>query len=191
MSPFVLGALVLLLVTASVAWVARRPAPWAWGSAVGLAVVLAAAFVGSPWLPAWPQLEPWGVLAGVALATVGGGPVASAMLALVKKTADADAQRELELEYSSAELAAMASALRTPAAPTPQLRGGKWIGLLERLAVAGSVAAGYPAGVAVVLAVKGLGRYPELQAGNAERFIIGTFVSLLWALGACGVALVA
>jgi hypothetical protein len=36
-----------------------------------------------------------------------------------------------------------------------------------------------------VLAVKGLGRYPELRAahrpGLAERFIIGTLVSVLWA----------
>ena len=40
-----------------------------------------------------------------------------------------------------------------------------------------------------MLALKGLGRYPELRAAEAasapapaERFIIGTFVSVLWAL---------
>jgi hypothetical protein len=72
----------------------------------------------------------------------------------------------------------------------PVLRGGVWIGALERAAVAGCLLAGVAEGVAVVLAIKGLGRYPELRApGAAERFIIGTFTSLLWAGAAAGVAL--
>jgi hypothetical protein len=65
------------------------------------------------------------------------------------------------------------------------LRGGAWIGVLERLAVFAALAARWPEGIAVVLAVKALGRYPELRAGSrsglAERFIIGTLVSVLWA----------
>jgi hypothetical protein len=65
------------------------------------------------------------------------------------------------------------------------LRGGAWIGILERLAIFATLAARWPEGIAVVLAVKGLGRYPELRAahrpGLAERFIIGTLVSVLWA----------
>lgn len=73
------------------------------------------------------------------------------------------------------------------------LRGGAWIGALERLAVFGCLLADQPDGVAVVLAIKGLGRYPELRAAAeagggratlsavAERFIIGTLVSFLWA----------
>jgi hypothetical protein len=63
------------------------------------------------------------------------------------------------------------------------LRGGTWIGILERVAVTGSVLAGFPAGVAVVVAVKGLGRYPELRENPAasERFVIGTLASLVWA----------
>lgn len=67
------------------------------------------------------------------------------------------------------------------------LRGGTWIGVLERLAITGATIAGYPEAIAVVLAVKGLGRYPELRAAQAEqratateRFIIGTLVSYLW-----------
>ena len=78
---------------------------------------------------------------------------------------------------------------RQPAPGRPVLRGGVWIGALERAAVASCLLAGFGEGVAIVLAVKGLGRYPELRApGAAERFIIGTFTSLLWAGGAAGVA---
>lgn len=66
-----------------------------------------------------------------------------------------------------------------------RLRGGTWIGVLERLAVTGTLLAGEPGGVAVVVAVKGLGRYPELRAGDdpavSERFVIGTLASLVWA----------
>jgi len=73
------------------------------------------------------------------------------------------------------------------------LRGGAWIGALERLAIFATLAARWPEGIAVVLAVKGLGRYPELRhqetadgtsrpnaSGAAERFIIGTLVSMSW-----------
>ncbi|MGJ6979118.1 hypothetical protein ACSDQ9_01115 [Aestuariimicrobium soli] len=71
------------------------------------------------------------------------------------------------------------------------LRGGAWIGMLERLAVYAALLAHYPEGIAIALAVKGLARYPELKApetGVAERFIIGTFVSVLLACGAAGLA---
>ncbi|MGO1316548.1 MAG: hypothetical protein ACTMIR_05890 [Cellulomonadaceae bacterium] len=69
------------------------------------------------------------------------------------------------------------------------LRGGRWIGVLERLAVTVSLIAGYPAAIAVVVAVKGLGRYPEIRSnpGTSERFVIGTLTSMLWA-AAIGIA---
>ncbi|MFH5823258.1 hypothetical protein [Georgenia sp. AZ-5] len=79
------------------------------------------------------------------------------------------------------------------------LRGGAWIGMLERLAITGSVITGFPEAVAVVLAIKGLGRYPELREAHpdkrspaAERFIIGTMASYIWAglWGVLGVLLV-
>jgi hypothetical protein len=64
--------------------------------------------------------------------------------------------------------------------------------MLERAAITGSILAGFPEAIAVVLAVKGLGRYPELREAHpdkrspaAERFIIGTLTSFLWS-GACG-----
>lgn len=71
------------------------------------------------------------------------------------------------------------------------LRGGTWIGGLERLAVYASVLTGWKEGIAVVLAIKGLARYPELTgttSAAAERFIIGTFVSVLLAVGCAGAA---
>lgn len=69
------------------------------------------------------------------------------------------------------------------------LRGGRTIGVLERTAVAVAILAGWPEGLAVVLAVKGLARYPELREPNAsEQFIIGTFTSVLWAVAVSGVA---
>ena len=68
------------------------------------------------------------------------------------------------------------------------LRGGLTIGVLERIATAGTIIAGFPEGLAIVVAVKGVGRFTELEAPEArERFIIGTFASLIWA---CAAALV-
>ena len=64
------------------------------------------------------------------------------------------------------------------------LRGGTWIGVLERLAVTTCVLTGSAALIAVVVAVKGLGRYPELRDNPAasERFLIGTGTSMLVAV---------
>lgn len=112
------------------------------------------------------------VLAGV-LAVAGGGPVTSRVFVLVDRRDEHDPHA-----HPVAEAGAV-------------LRGGAWIGSLERAAVFASLAAGQPEGVAVVLALKGLGRYPELKAGTnpgtAERFIIGTFSSVLWAAGCAGI----
>lgn len=74
------------------------------------------------------------------------------------------------------------------------LRGGAWIGALERIAVYAALVSGWPEGIALTLALKGLGRYPELRneehSGIAERFLIGTFTSVLWACAWAGMALV-
>lgn len=61
----------------------------------------------------------------------------------------------------------------------PLLRGGLWVGILERIAITGSIMAGHPEMIAIVVAIKGLGRYPELQqsGGASERFIVGTLAS--------------
>ena len=63
-------------------------------------------------------------------------------------------------------------ARRDPAAAAgemePLLRGGTTIGYLERLAVAVGVIAGYPEAIAVIVAIKGIGRFSELAAAEAR-----------------------
>jgi hypothetical protein len=114
------------------------------------------------------------------LAVVGGGPVTTRIFAFVDR-----ADRDPRLLQQTLDQAGLV------------LRGGAWIGALERLAVFAGLAAGFPEGVAVVLALKGVGRFPDLRGdatGNGaatERFIIGTFTSVLWAAACAGmVALV-
>ena len=52
--------------------------------------------------------------------------------------------------------------------------------------------AGYPEAIAVIVAVKGVGRFTELDSAEArERFIIGSLASLLWAAGVAGILLLA
>ena len=70
------------------------------------------------------------------------------------------------------------------------LRGGAIIGVLERLAVCVAVLTGQPVAIAYVVAIKGLGRFAELKETPvaAERFIIGTLTSLLWAAGVAALA---
>jgi len=61
---------------------------------------------------------------------------------------------------------------------------------MERAAVFATLGAGWPEGLVIILAVKGLGRYPELRSpGAAERFIIGSFTSVLWASCCAGMAM--
>lgn len=110
-------------------------------------------------------------LAGI-LAVLGGGPITASVFALVDGAKSADAEGSVR---HAGEV----------------LRGGAWIGALERAAVFVTLLAGWPEGAAVTLALKGLGRYPELRTetpGAAERFIIGTFTSVLWAVACAGAA---
>jgi F0F1-type ATP synthase membrane subunit c/vacuolar-type H+-ATPase subunit K len=126
------------------------------------------------------------VLKGLVVAVFGAAAVfaGSPLVRRVFRLADAPPGK-----VASAEAAEAVSPGIQAAAST--LRGGHWIGLLERLAVYATILSGFGAGIAVVLAVKGLARYPELQAtttGAAERFIIGTFVSVLYAAACAGLA---
>lgn len=114
------------------------------------------------------------VLLAGGLAVAGGGPVTALVFTWVDRQ-DHPATGDQQPIRSAGEV----------------LRGGAWIGALERTAVFASLVSGLTAGLAVALALKGLGRYPELRggqsAGAAERFIIGTFTSVLWACACAGV----
>lgn len=74
--------------------------------------------------------------------------------------------------------------LETPEPKAEVPRGGTLVGLLERDAVATCVVAGHVELIAVVVAVKGLGRFAELRddPAFAERFLIGTLTSMLSAV---------
>lgn len=109
-----------------------------------------------------------GLLLAVGAAALGGGPVVTAVLRAADPDSGPDRRRASDPEV---------------------LRGGAWIGVLERTAVAATVLAGWEEGLAVLIAVKGLGRFNELKAPvAAERFIIGTLASGLWAMACVGTA---
>lgn len=80
----------------------------------------------------------------------------------------------------------------TPPDKPGVLRGGLVIGILERVAVALAILLNEPVAIAYVVAIKGLGRYAELKEtpAAAERFIIGTLTSLLWACTVAGLTAV-
>ncbi|GHE07750.1 hypothetical protein [Klenkia taihuensis] len=138
-------------------------------------VVLLAGAAATAWAgdPATPWLRSAVAVAAVAAAALGGGPVVTAVLAAADPTR-----------------AVSALGASTPGIADPDvLRGGAWIGVLERLALAATLLAGWPEGVPVVLAVKGLGRFQALkETPAAERFIVGTLASVLWAAGCAGAA---
>ena len=157
-----LGALAAGSLAALLAWSRHLPktpqmALAAFAGAALLVAVLEVHFAGRT----RGDLQEWVAVLAVPLAVLGGGPAAVAVFTLVDRANAADQMGD-------------------------PLRGGAWIGALERLAIVTTLVAGWPEGMAVVLAVKAFGRYPELRAadsqGAAEGFIIGTLVSVLWAV---------
>ncbi|GAA1671095.1 hypothetical protein [Microbacterium lacus] len=114
---------------------------------------------------------------GTAVAVLGGNPVTRRVLEI------ATHGRVKDGANGGILLDAEAAGVRDDdERPTEVLRGGTTIGYLERLAVVVAIIAGYPEAIAIVVAVKGVGRFSELAAAEArERFIIGTLSSLLWA----------
>ncbi|SEE57612.1 hypothetical protein SAMN04489740_1803 [Arthrobacter alpinus] len=132
------------------------------------------------------------IAAALVVAVVGGWPVTAGILKLAKsKSVRAVDTAELGTEMLADDIPLEQdegpdAPLDVTPAPHPKvevLRGGLLIGFLERGAVALAILAGQPVAIAYVVAIKGLGRYPELKDTPAasERFIIGTLASMLWA----------
>jgi hypothetical protein len=180
MTAAVLALASVALVLAVVAWVLKAGTTvaillsgvmLACLGAAGIVLLAGDGVVG--WREAW-----WNLLLLIVggLAVAGGGPLTTSVLALVDRgnTRSQSTQQAGEV-----------------------LRGGAVIGALERVAIFASLVAGWPEGVAIVLAIKGLARYPELRSPDqpasvtpqavAERFIIGTFTSVLWSIACAGV----
>ena len=139
------------------------------------------------------------LVVGVLTATTGGSLVVRGVFRLMRReflpartrpvAAASDTSATATNHAPRAETTAVEERPDDADRPESVLRGGAWIGYLERAAVASTLLAGWPEGVALVLAVKGVGRYAELRETNApETFIIGTLASLLWAVAAAGTA---
>lgn len=172
---------VLLVLTVStvaalsvLAW--RRPGPPLVFSAVGAvlaALLLAAVPTGDLSFGVSALITALALVAAV----VGGGPAATLALTLAIRGGQVEGSHGGILIRGGAE---------------EVLRGGTAIGILERAAVAGVILAGFPEGLAVVIAIKGVGRFTELdEAATRERFIIGTFASIIWAAACAGIAILA
>ena len=120
-------------------------------------------------------------LLGTAVAVLGGNPVTRRILEIATHGRVRDgANGGIMLDAAAAGVAEGSDTVTVT--ETEVLRGGTTIGYLERLSVVIALIAGYPEAIAIVVAVKGVGRFSELAAAEArERFIIGTLASLLWA----------
>lgn len=182
------SALMLALTAAaalSVLAYLRPRAAFLWFAAGTLTIALMAAATISE--PSRLGFAPLVTILGFTVAVFGGSPAASTALNLamggtvapgihggiiVTERPSADERRQGVVTGARREV----------------LRGGLTIGVLERIASAGAIIAGFPEALAIVVAVKGVGRFTELESPEArERFIIGTFASLIWA---CAAALV-
>lgn len=157
----------LVLVVVSLRRPATLPVAVAAGLVVAATVLVAVSPVNVPTLVGLML-----ALLGVAIGVIGGNPVTRRVLEL----AGGDRVHE------TADGGILLPAREGQDAQVELLRGGTTIGYLERLAVVLAIIAGYPEAIAVVVAVKGIGRFSELAAPEArERFIVGTLASLVWA----------
>lgn len=150
---------------------------YAVASAAGLSGALVLAAVPTPAAP-----SSFGIvlgMLGLALAVIGGAPMAVLALNLATRGTVAPGRHGgimVDNDGGVDNAGVVADAVHEV------LRGGLAIGMLERFAVTGTILAGFPEGIAVVVAIKGVGRFTELSSPESrERFIIGTFASLIWA----------
>ena len=178
---------------------ARGSGYWAIALLAGLVL---AAFVFGPRLPtpsgplvAWYDALPYGALAHVDVTTfalaVGG------VLFLVE-TSNVIVRLALRGERSAAPVAPAAPAAvaarrwwqarpapEPVAPPVVELKGGRFIGPLERLFLLALVLGGQFTAIAALVAAKGIVRFPEISkdaagGSKAEYFLVGSFAS--WSL---------
>jgi hypothetical protein len=180
-APVLYWAGVIVAVMASVCCIAltlRRPRRW-------LVIVAASGLAVAFFMVAIPHPPPDSVataligIAVFALSAAGGGPAVQFVLALADRGG---------VEGTNGGIVVTDAKGASTDSPKEVLRGGRTIGIFERVATTGAIMAGYPEAVALVVAIKGVGRFTELDAAEArERFIIGTLVSLVWAAACAGV----
>lgn len=170
--------LIILLAGVAAAALAARERLRALAVAPLVPVGLAALLVWFGGLP--PVPGPLPALAGLALCAIGvlgGGPLAAMVLRLATESSPG--------RHGGIVVGTLGDGTEE------LLRGGTVIGYLERLGTVAAIAIGYPEALAVIVAVKGLGRFSELRGAEVrERFIIGTLTSLTWA-GVCGTVVAA
>ena len=183
-----IGALVFVLAAVAIAILAirlKQPVVALFGLLpVGLGILALALGIRD----SLPTLQPWAALVALALAAlgiIGGNPLTVWVLGRAAK-GDVDGGEHGGILVPAETATGAKSTTKT----REVLRGGTWIGYLERLAIVGAIAVGHFEIVAAVIAIKGLGRFSELDAPEArERFIIGTLVSMTWA-ALCGALIV-
>lgn len=124
--------------------------------------------------------DAWAVVAVVAGATLLGTAHGASVVAVVFRIADPPRRRTLAAPGSLAEPSRGDDL--TPPAGT--MRGGAMIGVLERAAIIAAVACGQPSVLAVIVAVKAIGRFSELEGAiMRERFLVGSLASFTVAAG--------
>lgn len=175
------GAIVVVLVALAITWVAARFQSPRLGliALIPVALGAAAAIFGLELLPPDPAYRTVLSVAIAMLGVIAGNPITQWVLGRAKTPEPAE-HGGIVVEDESGEKG-----------EREVLRGGWLIGYLERLAIIAAVVLGRFEIVAAVIAVKGLGRFSELDnAAARERFIIGTLTSIIWA-GTCALLIIA
>ncbi|MGL4304635.1 MAG: hypothetical protein ACRCSF_00630 [Mycobacteriaceae bacterium] len=179
---FTLTVIITLTITAIIPLAFSRISLWWVNSAITIfaLTVVGILAVGSPESITGKIAGALTTILCITIAATGGMPLVPSIFRIARS------QREIE-SHGTVDLEKLR--FTTPRANTQgPLRGGRIIGILERLTVAICIISGWPEGIAIVLAVKGLARYPELRSPDAcEQFIIGTFTSVLWAASASAI----
>ena len=191
--------LVAVGLAAVIAWVVTSARPMSTRVDYGLPLgVLAVGLLGLVLAMGWVPVREAGGLLGqwVERVPLAAGAVPPATVLLVAAAMLAQlSTANIVVRLVLASVGALKSAGQPQA--SDRLRGGRLLGPMERLLILGLGLAGQPTAAGLVIAAKGLIRFPELQAqarrgqGAAgepgideitEYFLIGSFVSWLFAL---------